>query len=147
MPPTNPRKKSGPATPEGKRRSSMNALKHGLTASSPHALEKVAQELGIDYLDIRVRIHAHYRPFDPIEEELVDRVALCLWRLRLSQAMERRLIERRPSLNRPGPSHERIMRYERLVDIHLHRAIAALARKKEAENKSNPQNDSPSRSF
>ena len=140
-------KRTGPATPEGKRRASMNALKHGLTASSPQALEKVAQEYGIELLDIRVSIQSHYRPADPIEAELVERIALCLWRLRLSKAMEQRLIVRHPSLNRPGPAHERIMRYERLVDIHLHRAIATLAQKREDENKLTRQNDFRPRSF
>ena len=48
---------TGPITSEGKRRASLNALIHGLTASSPHALEQMESEFGIDYQQIRAQVH------------------------------------------------------------------------------------------
>jgi hypothetical protein len=125
--------KSGPRTPQGKKRSSLNALKHGLTARSPHALDQIARVHGISFPRTLRRMNRHYRPRDPVEEELVIRIARCVWRLSLSAAMEHRIIERGWATTRPGASYERILRYERLVDIHLHRALTMLDRKRERE--------------
>ena len=36
----------GPKTTQGKRRSSLNALKHGIYAKTPKALEKVENQVG-----------------------------------------------------------------------------------------------------
>ena len=65
--------RTGPRTPEGKKRSSLNSLKHGLTASSSHALRRIEQEHDVPFEDIFARMNAHYRPADPVEEELVRR--------------------------------------------------------------------------
>jgi len=138
--------KTGPRTTEGKRRSSLNALKHGLTARSPHALDEIARVNEISFEDVRAEMMRHYQPLDPVEKQLVIRIARCVWRLSLSAAMEERLIEKRPVALRPGAAYERILKYERLVDIHLHRALAALQRKREALDKSNRQNEIPPRS-
>jgi hypothetical protein len=134
-------KQTGPPTAEGKKRSSLNAMKHGLTANSPQAFDKLVGELCGDFNAILERTQNHYRPQDPIEEELVARIARCLWRLSMTSAMEQRMLDRNPDMNRPGASYERIMRFERLVDIHLHRAMATLAGKRAAENKNNSQNE------
>lgn len=139
-------KKGGPATAEGKRKSSLNALKHGLTAQSPHALERIAEDAGVTFEEVLAEMVRHYQPADPVEKQLVMRIARCVWRLTLSAAMEQRLIERRPDAHRPGATYERILKYERLVDIHLHRALAAFQRKQELPNKSIPQNELPPRS-
>ena len=132
MPPSKP----GPKTEQGKKRSSLNALKHALTAISPHALAAIAAQSEADLSDILARMTAHYRPKDALEEELVNRIARCVWRLARSADIEQRLLNTSGAIGRPRTSQERILRYERLVDIHLHRAIAALDRKKSNENKS-----------
>ena len=136
-------KQTGPKTPEGKKRSSLNALKHGLTARSPHALDAVAEVQEIPFDDIHEEMIRHYRPMDPVERQLVLRIARCVWRLQLSAGMEERLVETRRDALRPGTAYERILKYERLVDIHLHRAIVALERKRESTNKSTRQNETP----
>ena len=59
----------------------------------------------------------------------------------MSQKMEERLLERRCNRITPGASYEKVMRYERLVDIHLHRAMAGLAKKRQTENRIVPQNE------
>lgn len=130
--------RTGPNTPAGKLRCSMNALKHGLNAQSPQALQKIAEERGALLDKIQKRMRRHYRPTDPIEDELVMRIARCVWRLSISAAMEQRLMDRQPNAPRPGTTYEHILKYERLVDIHLHRAIATLERKRELSPRPSP---------
>lgn len=143
---TEPQNKRGPKTQEGKLRSSLNALKHGLTAKSPQAFELMRETCPDTYEQVLDKMRAHYFPRDPIEDELCQRIARCLWRLKMTSGMEGRIIERNPGISGPGVSYERIMRFERSVDIHLHRAIAALNKKREAENKNNAQNENHPRS-
>ena len=59
-----------PKTPEGKRRVSINALKHGLNAESQQGLQEVARMIGREFEDILCEMLAHYQPADPIEELL-----------------------------------------------------------------------------
>jgi len=134
---TNPKNNSkpGPKTKAGKRRSSINALKHGIYAKSPQALESIAAESSTTYEDILFSIRLYFQPRDPIEEELIKRISRCVWRLDVASSMEQRLMQRSPVAARPPRSVEKLMKYERLVDIHLHRAIAVLMRKRAAENK------------
>ena len=134
---------TGPKTPEGKKSSSLNALKHGLTAKSPHALDKIEKEAGVTFDEVLAEMVRYYQPMDPVEKQLVMRIARCVWRLTLSASMEQRLLDSRPDARRPGTSYERILKYERLVDIHLHRALAALQHKRELPNKSMSQNELP----
>jgi len=135
----------GPRTPEGKRRVSINALKHGLCAESPQGLQEVARMIGRQFEDILGEMLAHYHPADPIEELLVRRIARCAWRLAITESMEERVLMRCPFRNTPAPSQDRIIRHERRIDIQLHRAIAALERlrwQKNAQNKL-PQGPTP----
>ena len=134
----------GPRTPEGKKRSSLNALKHGLHAQSPHALDKVSEAHGVPFDEILEEMTRHYRPADPVERQLVMRIARCAWRLSLSASMEEQLLDRGGNALRPSTSYERVLKYERLVDIHLHRALVMLQRKRESEpNRNNRQNEPP----
>ena len=118
----------GPKTEEGKKRSSLNALKHGLTARSPQAYERMVEDIGYTYDQIVEEMYRHFCPADPMESQLVKRIARCVWRLTVSEAMEKRVTAHGSNPNRPNHSCERILKYERLVDIHLHRAISALER-------------------
>jgi len=72
----------------------------------------------------------YYKPTDPLEEELVKRIARCLARLDRSAQSESNLIQRRGEPCAPGASFRAIVRYERTVDVHLHRAISALEKKR-----------------
>jgi len=133
-----PKRGGGPMTPEGKKRCSLNALKHGLTARSPQALDQLAEQSGLPFDDVLAEMTRHYAPTDPVEKQLVMRIARCIWRLSLSAAMEQRLLERRPEAIRPSSTYDRILKYERLVDIHLHRALSALERKRDTTNRQPP---------
>jgi hypothetical protein len=83
----NAQKSTGPRTPEGKARSSRNALKHGryaspITAVAPATRTErdVYQRLMADFVD-------RFQPRDPIEQMLLERLALAYLRtLRASYA-------------------------------------------------------------
>jgi hypothetical protein len=119
----------GPKTAEGKKRSSLNALKHGLIAKSPHVLEVVAEQFYVPFEPILDEMRRHYYPTNPVEERLVNRIARCMWRLARTESMEDRLLERNPGATRPGTSIEKVAKYERMVDLQLHRAIASEAKR------------------
>jgi hypothetical protein len=76
---------TGPRTPEGKHRSAQNALRHGLRAGSP----VVPFENEADWQAHLVGVVDALAPQGRLEEELVDRVALQLWRLRRVARYER----------------------------------------------------------
>ncbi|MCS6781056.1 MAG: hypothetical protein NZ555_15295, partial [Geminicoccaceae bacterium] len=67
----------GPRTPEGKARSALNALRHGLRARRfcllPH-------EDPAEFEALARAARTVYRPRDPIERELVEAIAVALWR-------------------------------------------------------------------
>ena len=129
------KKKGGPNTEEGKRRSSLNALKHGLDAKSPQFYEIIAKQTEAEYSDIYMDMYRYFCPIDPVEEQLVRRLARCIWRLNISASMEKRMLDRGSNITRPAVSYDRILRYERLVDIHFYRALATLMRIRESRNK------------
>jgi hypothetical protein len=85
----NGKKSRGPVTPEGKKNSSRNALKHGITAESfvlPGESEPAFAEL----------LQAHrdtYHPSNPVEMDLVETMALARWRLRRIATLESNLYE------------------------------------------------------
>ena len=133
--------KGGPATPEGRKRSSLNALKHGLRAQAPHALAAIEQDPDAEYQSILDDLQACYQPADAVERELVKRIARCFWRLRWTEAVERRALSLWPNPNRPGKAHSAVLKHERMVDLQLYRAIRALARKRDAANKKSAPNE------
>jgi hypothetical protein len=72
----NAQKSTGPRTVEGKRRSSLNSLKWGLTAATlvlPHEDE-------IGYQETRGMLYTQYQPATPQECMLVDQLASSWWR-------------------------------------------------------------------
>ena len=132
----------GPKTPEGKRRVSLNAMKHGLTASSNQGLERIAETIGTDFETILDLMRTYYFPRDPIDDMLVTKIARCAWRLKITRAMEDRALDRQMTL-RPSKWLEQISILERRIDIQLHRAMAALAAKRREEQQEKAQNKLP----
>jgi hypothetical protein len=70
---------TGPTTPEGKARASLNAVKHGLTAI---AMTIPGLENEDDWQTFYDGVFAYYEPVGAVEFALIDRAARLHWRLR-----------------------------------------------------------------
>ena len=85
---SNGAKSRGPKTPAGKSASSLNALRHGLTAKFA-VMYNESQEDFEDLLDSHID---RYHPADPVELELVHTMAVARWRLRRIGTLESNLL-------------------------------------------------------
>lgn len=73
----NAQRSTGPRTPEGKARSSRNALKHGILSRELTQEGESAEEL----VDLIEALRADLRPEGAVESALIHRIADCIWRL------------------------------------------------------------------
>jgi hypothetical protein len=83
-------KSRGPVTPEGKARSSRNAIKHGLNSRVvvlPHEDRASFEHLRTSYLD-------RFQPANQPEADLVETMASARWRLNRLVAIETKLFEK-----------------------------------------------------
>jgi hypothetical protein len=80
----NARLSTGPLTEEGKRRSRLNAVRHGLTAET--LIDALEDAEG--YAAFELAVAADYDAQSAVERELVLRLASLLWRLRRATAIE-----------------------------------------------------------
>jgi hypothetical protein len=80
---------TGPRTNRGRSRVGRNAFKHGLTARTVVSVLENDRE----FQDFAQRIAATYKPTTWVQEELVQRLAGILWRLRRAQAVETGLLD------------------------------------------------------
>src|SRR5262249_54716986 len=74
------KKSTGPKTPDGKARSARNATTHGLTAQSL-ILENNEHESIEDFMILHVEFELDLKPVGRLEQALVQRIAVCHWRL------------------------------------------------------------------
>ena len=79
---------SGPRTPAGKRRASLNALTHGLTARTP----VLPSEDPAAYESHCQQFRDEYQPATPTETQLVRELADTAWRLNRVPLIEARLL-------------------------------------------------------
>ena len=70
-------KKRGPKTPEGKARSAMNALKHGLRARD---FVLLPEEDPAEWRQHVLDLEDGYGPVDATEKKLVDAIAVAMWK-------------------------------------------------------------------
>jgi hypothetical protein len=106
----NARKCTGPKTVEGKQRSAMNSLKHGLTAETI----VLPFEDDISFHEIRAGLIQGYAPATPQELMLVDQIAAGYWRTirarRFETAMLDNHVRSRKQLHglnpQPDPAHD-----------------------------------------
>jgi hypothetical protein len=79
---------TGPKTPEGKARSSKNALKHGLTADSV-VLEGEDKDA---FDELLARLEQYYEVRDIVAHELCKQAAQNMWRMRRAAGFEAALM-------------------------------------------------------
>src|SRR6266851_1122004 len=83
-------KSHGPKTPEGKEKSSRNSLVHGFTSKNTIVLECENED------DFQVMIGdytATYQPGSPVEEDLVNQMVACRWRMQRLRIIETALLD------------------------------------------------------
>src|SRR5271167_5055946 len=79
----------GPKTEEGKQRSSMNALRHGLLSKCV-VLPMASQEI----FDVLLNQHlSKFEPADGVEHSAVEEMVAAEWRKSRLQAIETRLLK------------------------------------------------------
>jgi hypothetical protein len=107
---------TGPRSEAGKRRSSRNAVRHGLTAET--VIEPL--EDAEDYAAFEEAIAASFDPETAVERELILRLASLLWRLRRATSIETALFQIKIEHDSgPQPVSERAPSPSRLVGIHM----------------------------
>ena len=108
-------KSKGPITDEGKSRSSLNGITHGL-AGSAIVLEGESQEKWQELLAACIQ---ELQPETELERELVDEIAAARWRIRRCRTVETAMINRHIAGDR-----ENIANAYQSVDYSLRHAAA-----------------------
>jgi len=80
----NARHSTGPRTEHGKAISRANATKHGLTANPAAGVVEDPRA----FARLHTALHNRFCPRDAMEENLVHRIAVCLWRLQRAARIE-----------------------------------------------------------
>jgi hypothetical protein len=111
----NSRHSTGPRTDSGKQRSSLNALRHGLTAAS--AVLPTEDQAAYDAH--RRGFFDEYQPATPTETQLVQELADTAWRINRIPALEAALLDRAAN----PPTEQARIDFD-IVDAH--RALATL---------------------
>ena len=86
----NGRKSKGPVTPEGKARSSQNAITHGIHARAV----VLSTENPEKYDQLKAEYFAYWKPETVFETDLVNDIAISRWRLNRLLANETAAIDR-----------------------------------------------------
>lgn len=78
----NAKKSTGPKTKKGKEVVKWNALKHGLLAQEVVIRVGEGEESEGEFRQLFERLNQEHKPVGVLEEILVERIAVCYWRLR-----------------------------------------------------------------
>ena len=130
----NAQESTGPKTAEGKTVSRMNALRHGLATKQVIVLNEKVEDFDAFHAEMRAALD----PADGLEEQLVERIVLCAWRLRRACRAEAGFVANSVRQYRHPESandsvllgeYDKIMllsRYESSVERAFHRTLALL---------------------
>jgi hypothetical protein len=125
----NAQRSTGPRTPEGRAKSSQNALRYGLTA----AQIIVRGESENDFLAYYAKRYAVLDPRDFVEEGLAERIITCEWRLRRAYRAEAGLMASgggaEDVFHGMAGEMAALSRYETAIDRALQRARHELERR------------------
>jgi len=135
----NAQKSTGPRTPEGKAKCSMNALKHGLRASrTPISSEyKEAFERLCDALE------EEWQPQSPTEQDFLETMATSQWLLARLTSQESMVYE---LLVLNGPDSRRelaLLDYYSRLKVRLERSFAKAVRDLQQFQKDHPRQPQP----
>ncbi|MEK6797967.1 MAG: hypothetical protein AABZ12_03295 [Planctomycetota bacterium] len=100
----NAQRSTGPRTPEGKSRSSRNAVKHNILARDVVIRDGDGAENPSDFNALLRELDAQFKPVGPVERALVERIAAAYWRLRRVHRFEVGLLRR--SLDESRRAHD-----------------------------------------
>jgi hypothetical protein len=105
----NSRLSTGPKSEQGKRASSANSIRHGLTAKQV----VLPGEDATDYEDLRASLLADWNPANTQEAILTDQIAQHAWRLQRARRVETRSLQlfcpsMEPTPVLPGEIHLRV---------------------------------------
>ena len=78
----NATRSSGPKSSEGKKRSRLNALKHGILTSELLILEGPNAEDARAFNELLAALRQDFAPEGALEDLLVEKIAVCFWRQR-----------------------------------------------------------------
>lgn len=134
----NAQKSTGPTSERGKEKVAGNALQHGLRAEKLVSFDEAED----DFLAFHAAQQAVLAPADAVEEQLVERIVLCAWRLRRAYRVEAEMFN---AFRRTRPQfHDTelatvfdvatremsvLARYEVMLDRALQRALMMLERR------------------
>jgi hypothetical protein len=125
---------TGPRTDAGKAVSSMNSLKHGLTARTV----VLRGENQADFDRLHEQLLAEHAPAGTLETELVAEIAACLWRLQRARRYESTVLETSSFelfvSHTQAKGFETLLRYMGAIERQLNRAIVRL-RESQAERR------------
>jgi hypothetical protein len=110
---------TGPRTEAGKQRSSLNALRHGLTAASP----VLPSEDPAAYQDHRRRFFDEYQPATPTETQLTQELADTSWRFNRIPLLEADVLARAAA---SVPPHRETAQEITFDIVDAHRLLANL---------------------
>jgi hypothetical protein len=125
---------TGPRTDAGKAISSMNSLKHGLTAKTV----VLRGENQADFDRLHDELLVDHAPVGTLETELVAEIAACLWRLQRARRYESTILETSSFelfvSHTQAKGFETLIRYMSAIERQLNRAIVRL-RETQAERR------------
>ena len=104
----NAQKSTGPTSPEGKECSRANALRHGLLAGVVIIRDDPAEDCE-GFYEVLKLLTAEYQPIGPTQCLLVERIAVCYWRLRRALRFEAQCIHNDRHVGRCVGPHEGII--------------------------------------
>lgn len=101
-PRANGAKSHGPSSPEGKQRSSQNALQHSLLARCV-----VLEGESLNNFELLMQQHVRrFQPADGVEFGMVEEMCAAYWRLHRAWAVETRMLDNQISNQPPSPTRD-----------------------------------------